>query len=354
MKRIGFIVNPIAGMGGRVGLKGTDGVVKEAIERGAKPVAAERAKEFLCNIKKKFEIWTCSPPMGADVAKKYFHDLRIVYEPSSPTTAQDTMNAARNMEECDILVFVGGDGTAADVLNAVGKKMPVLGVPAGVKMYSAVFAYTPRHAAEIVDEFADELPLEEREVVDVDEEAFRKGNLVLSIKGYMIVPVHKSVQASKMYSEESESKRIIAEYVVESMDDDTVYIIGSGSTTYEVKKLLNIEGTFLGIDVVKGKKLICKDASEEEIKKALGVKNKILISPLGGHGFIFGRGNEQISAEIIKKVGKENIMVISSPEKLASLPSLKVDTGDAELDESLHGYIEVITGYKEKKIMRVE
>ena len=354
MKRIGFIINPIAGMGGRVGLKGTDGMVEEAIRRGAKPVAAERAKEFLSHIKKNFDVWTCSPPMGADIAKEYFHDLEVVYEANIPTTANDTIKAAKNMRSCDLLVFVGGDGTANDILNAVGKEMPVLGVPAGVKMYSAVFAYTPRHAAEVVDAFADGLPLEEREVVDVDEKAFREGKLILSVKGYMIVPVHRNVQASKSYGGGNESKKIIAQHVVESMDDETIYIIGSGSTTYEIKKLLNIEGTFLGIDVVKGKKLICKDASEEEIKRALGNKNKIIISPLGGHGFIFGRGNEQISAEVIKKVGKENIVVISTPEKLAPLLSLKVDTGDAELDESLHGYIEVITGYKEKKIMRVE
>jgi len=353
VKCIGFIVNPIAGMGGRVGLKGTDGMVEEAIRRGAKPVALERAKEFLSHLKKNFEIWTCSPPMGAD-ALQPSHKAKIVYEASISTSARDTIKAAKNMRSCDLLVFVGGDGTAADILNAIGKKMPVIGVPAGVKMYSAVFAYTPRHAAEVVDAFADGLPLEEREVVDVDEEAFRKGKLILSIKGYMMVPIHKSVQSSKSYSNGEESKKIIAKYVVESMDDETVYILGSGSTTYEIKKLLGIEGTFLGIDVIKGKKLICKDATEEEIKKALGNKNKILISPLGGHGFIFGRGNEQISPFIIKKVGKENIMVIAAPEKLASLPSLKVDTGDAELDESLRGYMEVVTGYKEKKIMRVE
>jgi len=354
VKRIGFIVNPIAGMGGRVALKGTDGMVEEAIKRGAKPVAPERAKEFFRYLKKNFEIWTCSPPMGADIANQCNYDVKIVYEANIPTTAQDTIKAAKSMKDCDLLVFVGGDGTAVDILHAIGKKMPVLGVPAGVKMYSAVFAYTPRHAAEIVNEFANGLPLEEREVVDVDERAFREGKLILSIEGYMVVPVHESIQSSKSYSVEDESKKIIAQYIVESMDDETVYIIGSGSTTYEIKKLLGIDGTFLGIDVVKGRKLLFKDATEEEIKKALGNKNKILISPLGGQGFIFGRGNEQISPFILKKVGKENIMIISTPEKLASLPSLKVDTGDATLDKSLHGYMEVITGYKEKKIMRVE
>lgn len=354
MKRIGFIVNPIAGMGGRVGLKGTDEMVEEAKRRGAKPVAPQRAKEFLSHLEKKFEVWTCSSPMGADIARQCNFTVKIVYETHHPTTAHDTIEAAKNMEECDLLVFVGGDGTAIDIFHAIGRNVPVLGVPAGVKMYSAVFGYTPRHAAEIVNAFADGLPLEEREVIDVDERAFREGKLTLSVKGYMVIPVHKSVQASKGYSTDEESKKIIAQHVMETMDDDTVYVIGSGSTTHEIKKLLGIDGTFLGIDVVKEKNFLYKDASEEEIKKALGNKNKILISPLGGHGFIFGRGNKQISPSILKKVGKENIIIVATPEKLASLSSLKVDTGDAALDKSLYGYIEVITGYKEKKIMRVE
>lgn len=354
MKRIGFIVNPIAGMGGRVGLKGTDHMVEEAQRRGAVPFAHLRAHDFLSHIDHTFELWTCTQPMGAGVARQCTFDARIVYESCSPTTADDTIRAAHTMKGCDLIVFVGGDGTAIDVLSAVGHTVPVVGVPAGVKMYSAVFGTTPRHAADIVNAFAEGLPVEEREVIDVDEDAFREGNLVLSVKGFLLVPVHERVQASKSSSTDAESKKIVAQHILDIMDDDTVYVIGGGSTTYELKKMLGIEGTFLGIDVVKGTALLSKDASEEEIKNTLAHATKIIVSPLGGHGFIFGRGNEQISPDIIKRVGMDNIILIATPEKLASLTSLKVDTGDTALDTLFHGYIEVVTGYREKKIMRVE
>jgi predicted polyphosphate/ATP-dependent NAD kinase len=355
LKKLGFIINPIAGMGGSVGLKGTDGMVEEAVRRGAKPVAAERARNFVSHIKKKFEIYTCSAPMGENVLTDCNMKSFIVYKPCSPTTAHDTKNAVANMKNVDLILFVGGDGTARDVMEVADAHIPVLGIPSGVKMYSAVFAQTPHHAADILNEFADGLPLEEREVVDIDEDAFRKGKLAISVKGYCLTPVHERVQSSKgFFSRGMESKKLIAEHVAEKMDGGTTYIIGGGSTTWELKKAIGIDGSMLGVDVVRGKKLLCGDAAEANIKKFMGKKNKIIVSPLGGYGFIFGRGNEQISPEIIRKVGKENMIVISTPGKLATLHSLKVDTGDDELDKSLGGYARVITGYGESKLMRVE
>ncbi len=342
-------------MGGCVGLKGTDGVVEEAVRRGAKPVAPERANFFLSCLRKDFEIYTCSFPMGKDVLKECNMNASVVCTPSSPTTADDTKNAVANMKHVDLILFVGGDGTARDVMETVGTDMPVLGIPSGVKMYSAVFAQTPRHAAEIVNEFADGLPLEEREVVDIDEELFRKGKLGVSVKGYCLTPVHERVQSSKgFFSGGTAAKKIIAMHVAEKMDEETICIIGGGSTTWELKKAIGIDGSILGVDVVRGNKLLCRDAAEADIKKLLCGRNRIIVSPLGGYGFIFGRGNEQISPEILSAVGKENIVVISTPEKLATLRSLKVDTGDDALDRNLKGYIRVITGYGESKLMRVE
>ncbi len=342
-------------MGGTVGLKGTDGMVDEAIKRGAKPVAHERAKKFLSNLEGKFDFYTCSQPMGSDVFKECGIDASVVYTPSIPTTADDTKNAVLSMGHVDLILFVGGDGTARDVMECIGTSIPVLGIPSGVKMYSAVFAQTPYHAAEIVDEFAEGLPLEEREVVDIDENAFRNGKLKVDVKGYCLTPVHEKVQSSKdFFSGGKESKKIIAEYVAENMDDETVYVIGGGSTTWELKNAIGIDGSLLGVDVVKGRKLLKRDAAESDIKELLGEKNKIIVSPLGGYGFIFGRGNEQISPEIIRRVGKDNVIVISTREKLASLRSLKVDTGDNDVDIYLRGYERVITGYKENKLMRVE
>jgi len=342
-------------MGGTVGLKGTDGMVEEAIGRGAKPVAHGRARIFLSHLNEDFEIITCSEPMGKGVLDECGMKSSVAYEPSVPTTPDDTKNAVDVMRDADLILFVGGDGTAGDVMEVIGTDTPVLGIPSGVKMYSAVFAQTPYHAAEIVNEFARGLPLEEREVVDIDENAFRDGILKVDLKGYCMVPIHDRVQTSKdFFSGGAEGKRAIAEYVAEKMDDDTIYVIGGGSTTLELKNVVGIDGSLLGVDVVGGKKLICKDAAESDIKKSLGRKNKIIVSPLGGYGFIFGRGNEQISPEIIRKVGVDNIIVISTREKLLHLPSLKVDTGDDELDDDMRGYIRVITGYGESKLMRVE
>ena len=349
--KVGFIINPIAGMGGRVGLKGTDGVVDEAIKRGAKPVAEKRAIEFLKALNRKVKFYTCSSKMGENSFKKVGIEAEIIYKAKEKTTAEDTKKAVKKMKDIvDLLIFVGGDGTACDVYEALKTDKPMLGVPAGVKMYSAVFALTPRDAAEVVNSFDGKV--EEREVMDIDEEAFRKGEFKIKLRGYALVPIHEKIQAGKeIYGEDG--KEEIAEYIVEMMDNDTLYIIGGGSTTWEIKKKLGINGSFLGIDLVKNGKLLCKDVGENEIKKFLEGKAKIIVSPLGRQGFIFGRGNQPISPEIIEKVGKENIIVVATKEKLKKLDSLKVDTGKKEIDEMLKGHIKVITGYKEMKLMRI-
>jgi len=346
--RIGFIINPIAGMGGKVGLKGTDGVVEEAIKRGAKSIAEKRGKEFIRNLKDDIEIYTCSPPMGKNVAKSGI----VIYEAPDITKAEDTKKAAKKMmSKVDLIVFVGGDGTACDIFEVVKQKVAILGVPSGVKMYSAIFAYTPKDAAEIVNEF--DSKVEEREIMDIDEEAFRKGEFKVKIKGYAFSPIHEKVQAGKEIFYDN-GKEEIAQWFLENMDEESVYIIGGGSTTWEIKRALGIDGSFLGIDVVKGRKLLYRDAGEREIMKFLKGNAKIIISPLGKQGFIFGRGNQPISDEVIKKVGRKNIIIVSTKSKLNRMKSLKVDTGNEEVNEMLRGFMEVIVGYNEKKIMRVE
>jgi len=355
MMKVGFIVNPIAGMGGRVGLKGTDGVLEEALKRGANSVAPEKAEIFLRALKKEFEFYTCSSPMGENIFKKLKKNAKVVYHPSKITTAEDTKKASEKLAEVvDLIIFVGGDGTACDIFDAINGRVPIIGIPAGVKMYSAVFAFTPLDAVEIVEKF-EKGKVEEREVMDIDEEAFRRGEFRIKLKGYVLTPVHEKIQVGKEILQ-GNGKEEIASWVVENMDQETVYIIGGGSTTFKIKEAIGIDGSFLGIDVVKENKLLCKDAGEREIKKFLDKKNKtkIIVTPLGGHGFIFGRGNQPISPEIIRMVGRENIIVVSTKSKLNKLKNLKVDTGDKKVDEMLKGYIEVITGYKEKRIMKIE
>jgi len=352
--KIGFIVNPIAGMGGKVALKGTDGMEKEVLQLGAKPVAPSRAKEFLRALDGKFHLYTCSSHMGENMVRECKIPAQVIYRCKKHTTAQDTKNAAKLMRNLDLLIFVGGDGTAQDIIDAIDMDIPLLGVPSGVKMYSAVFAITPHEAALATNRFLQGLPVIEKEVLDIDEDAFRKNILKVSLKGYALVPNDDTIQESKNFLESGEDDKIaIATEVIDMLDGLT--IIGGGSTTYALKKLAGIDGTLLGVDILEKKKLVAKDATEKMILEHLkpNKKTQIIISPLGGQGFIFGRGNEQISPEVIKKVGVGNILILSTPNKLRGLPGLRVDTGDRQLNQELAGYHTIYTGFKRKKVMKI-
>ncbi|HIE15087.1 TPA: ATP-NAD kinase [Candidatus Bathyarchaeota archaeon] len=368
MDKLGFIVNPIAGMGGAVGLKGTDGqdILKRAISLGAKPVAPARAEDFLSRLSildVDVELLVGGAMMGEVEAQNTGLKYKVIGERKKETTAEDTKRLARIMveEKVRLLVFCGGDGTARDVLDAVNMKIPVLGVPTGVKMHSAVFAVNPESAALITAKFlSSELPLREAEVMDVDEKAFREGRLSAKLYGYMLVPYEPIlVQGVKVATQTTEDElrnlAAIAVYIIESMEPDVIYILGPGTTTRTIADLLEQEKTLLGVDLVLDKRIIARDVNEKQILEAIkGKKAKIIVTPIGGQGFIFGRGNQQISPRVIKKVGLENIIVIATKQKLDNLRSLRVDTGDKEMDEKLKGYIRVVTDYREERIVRVE
>ncbi len=367
-KIIGFIVNPIAGMGGRVGLKGTDGdAYFEALKRGAKPVSPARARLFLESIreKDKLKLVVADGIMGAKIV--YGTSLRdkvveVVNNVGTVTSRSDTIRIASRMKEIvDLLVFVGGDGTARDILDAIDQSIPALGVPSGVKMYSAVFATNPVAAARIVDSFIlERTRIVPREVLDIDEEAFRRDKLVVKLYGYLLVPVVEGyVQGSKAPSmlggDEYENLLGIARWVVENLEPDTLYILGPGNTIKVIGDLLGIDKTLLGVDAVVNGKLVGKDLGEEEILRLLDKygKAKIIVTPIGGQGYIFGRGNQQISPEVIRRVGKDNIIVVASRRKIANLPVLRVDTGDPVVDEMLRGYIRVIVDYNYYVVKKV-
>ena len=366
---VGFIVNPIAGMGGAVGLKGTDGraVLERAIALGAKFVAPVRAESFLSGLKP-FEgmlrLIVGAGSMGEEEARNCGFKFEVLGEKRNETSAEDTIETARKILEssADLLVFCGGDGTARDVLKAIGTKIPALGVPTGVKMHSAVFALEPRVAARIAIEFlCGELPLREAEVMDVDEEAFRNGRVSAQLYGYMLTPyepflVQGAKIASPMTESEMRNQAAIAIYVIENMETDVVYIVGPGTTTRTIGDLLDSEKTLLGVDLFLNRKLIAKDVNEEQILKEIkGRKARIIVTPIGGQGFIFGRGNQQISPEVIRQVGLDNIVVVSTEAKLGRLRSLRVDTGDPSLDDEFRvRQIKVITNYKMVRAMRVE
>jgi len=366
-KRLGFIVNPIAGMGGAVGLKGTDGkeILKKAVGLGAKPGAPARAETFLSTlgaIWKDVTLISGAGLMGETEAQNSGFGYKVFGEKREQTSNQDTMEAAKQIvdEGVDLLVFCGGDGTARDVLNAVDKKVPVLGVPTGVKMHSAVFAVDPKAAARITARFlSGHLPLWEAEVMDIDEEAFRQGRVSARLHGYVLTPYEpRLIQVAKIASPMTQSdlrnQAALAVYVIEKMEEDVVYVISAGTTTRTIGDLLDEKKTLLGVDIFKNKKIVARDVNEKQILEAIKDKTvKIIVTPIGGQGFIFGRGNQQISPEVIRQVGKDNIMVIATENKMKNLKALKVDTGDPELDASFRGTIKVITDYQVEKTVPI-
>jgi len=368
MKTIGFIVNPIAGMGGAVGLKGTDGrdVLEKAMVLGAVPVAPARAEEFLSelmSIKGRVQLIAGAWKMGEDEARSQGFSFTVIGERKEETSAEDTREVAKRAKKAgvDLVVFCGGDGTARDVLDVVDVELPVLGVPTGVKMQSGVFAVNPRAAARIAIKFLLEgLPLREVEVMDVDEEAFRSGRLSTHLYGYLTTPYEpRLIQASKMASPSTESElrnqAAIAIYIIEEMEPNVIYIIGPGTTTRTIADLLDQKKTLLGVDIFYNKRIVGQDMNEKQIlEKIEGKAAKIIITPIGGQGFIFGRGNQQISPSVIRKVGLHNIVVIATKQKLNGLNCLRVDTGDSTLDNDLRGDIKVVVDYGEERITKIK
>ena len=366
-KCIGLIVNPIAGMGGSVGLKGTDaGMHGEALALGAQPVAPGRARAFLSHVRRwdGIQLLVAPGPMGSayldaapDVAASEIGTI------DGQTSGEDTKRIAAQMlaRGADLIVFVGGDGTARDICDAAGLRVPVVGVPSGVKVYSAIFATSVAAAAALLDAFVLGAEVGEEEVLDIDEEAFRQGRLDARLYGYLGVPeVPQHLQGGKEASGTGgttlESQREIAEYVAEGLEPDTLYLLGPGTTVKAVADALGCEKTLLGVDALLDKKTIGTDLNERAILRLLEryPKRKIIVTPLGGNGFVFGRGNRQLSPEAIRRVGTENLILIATRAKLARLPCLRVDTDDAELNQMLAGYMDVIIGYRYSKLMPVK
>ena len=376
MKKLGLIVNPIAGMGGRVGLKGTDGedVYRRALALGAKPRSHNCAVEALRVIAKTLPeatLLTVAGSMGEDVAQELGMSAVLIDGPPREglgTTPEDTRRAALEMRSngVDLLLFAGGDGTARDICDALNsadseRSMVVLGIPAGVKMHSAVFALTPRRAGQIAASFlaGKQVAVAEAEVMDIDEDAFRGGRLSAVLHGYLNVPQDSSgVQSTKsgVAAADDTAPLDIARQIIADMDEDTLYIIGPGTTTAGISDALGIPTTLLGVDVVLNQQLLASDASESELLSLVNDRQaKIVVSVIGGQGYIFGRGNQQISPSVIQRTGKDNIIVVATRGKLLALGNrpLLVDTGDAELDVELSGYIKVVTGYRESHTFKV-
>ncbi|MFQ3476632.1 ATP-NAD kinase family protein [Halonotius sp. F2-221B] len=352
--RLGVLVNPIAGMGGRVGLKGTDGKVAEARQRGAEPRAPERARRMFTRLAERdteIDLLVAGEPMGAAEVRGAGFEPEIVFEPgtnTAETTAADTAAAVDAFVAAgvDLVVFVGGDGTAADVADALAEtEIPLLGVPAGVKVYSSVFAVSPEAAADIVVEFD---RTEQREVMDIDEDDYRAGEVSPELRAIASVPVADGLQSAKQRG--GGTVDALAEGIAGDVDPETTYVLGPGSTLGAIKSALGFEGSPLGVDVWRDGQVLATDASEAEILDALGEDNTIIVSPIGGQGFIFGRGNPQLSPAVIRNASVE---VVASRSKLDDLRVLRVDTDDPELDADLRGWRQVRVGRFETRMLRV-
>ena len=363
MRTVGLIVNPVAGMGGSVGLKGTDGeMYEQALAKGAKPVSPIRSREFLDNVTRQDDIrlLVAPGPMGADHAAAAGIEYGIVGRLPGPPSADDTKRLARELVDAgaEILAFAGGDGTARDIADAIDETIPVVAIPSGVKVYSAVFSYNPRAAAALLDAFVDGSDVSEEEVLDIDEDAFRQGRVDSRHYGFLLVPEDdRLLQGGKESSSSSaEAREDLAAAVVEQFEPSTLYLLGSGTTMRSVAEELGTDKTLLGIDAVVDGRLVGSDLDERAILKLLETypRARIVVTPLGGNGFIFGRGNKQFMAEVLRKVGRENITVIADRAKLLAIKNLHVDTGDADLDAALSGYIEVLVGRDHVKTMAVE
>jgi predicted polyphosphate/ATP-dependent NAD kinase len=355
-------------LGGGVGLKGSDGqeTLRKARELGAvatSPARAVEALRELAPLKEGAEIITYPHEMGEDEAREAGFEPKVIGNiEAGKTTSEDTRRAAMEMLSLgvDLILFAGGDGTARDICEAVDGRIPALGIPAGVKIHSAVYAINPSSAGRLTVKFlTGEAEARESEVMDIDEEAFRENRLSARLYGYLKVPFEKTlVQGSKESSSAPEEFFLesIAADVVEGMEDGVLYIIGPGSTTKAITDKLGLNKTLLGVDVVQDKALVARDVNEAKLLDLVrGKRAKIVVTVIGGQGFIFGRGNQQISPSVIRAVGKENIVVVATPGKLSALGGrpLLIDTEDAGLDAQLSGYVRVINGYGRRVVYKV-
>lgn len=369
---IGLIVNPIAGMGGKVGLKGTDDVLNEAIAKGATPVAPTRAAEFLKKLKQNLtteaiEVLSCPGIMGENEAKDASFQVRLLrMKVGETTTAEDTKTAVDLLisANADLIVFVGGDGTAKDIFDAMQgrRQIPVLGVPSGVKMYSGIFAVNPTDAVEVVLAYAQgRAKTTDLEIMDSDEKAIRNDVFAVKLHGFLKAPFLPAyIQGSKEVSPESddeiENQKAVAKFIVEGLPSTAILILGPGTTVKQVAVILGVSKTVLGVDVYQNRKIVL-DVDEKEILNLVAnwENTWIILSPIGHQGILLGRGNQQISPSIIKQVGKARVIVAATRSKLQDIEGkvLRVDTGDSETDQMLKGYIRVVTDYREWRLMQV-
>jgi len=366
-KKLGLIINPVAGLGGSVGLKGSDGMVEEALARGAVPLSERRTKvalQELLDLKDNFIVYTGSGSMGENPVKELGFSYVVMDRPfSDTTTVEDTLALSHWLQEqgMDLILFAGGDGTARDICTTANDTAVFLGVPTGVKIHSPVYARSPAAAGRLTALYLQDKvsSVIDQEVLDIDEEQYRQEIINTRLYGYLHIPGEPAyTQCRKCSSSASEEDihAAIAEYVADTMEKDTYYIIGAGTTTRAVMRELELENTLIGVDLVYNFELVAKDVYGSQILEYIGDKPaKLVVTVTGGQGFLFGRGNQQLTPEVLRRIGKENIMILATKDKIVKLRGqpLLVDTGDGELDRYLSGYHFAICDYNETILCKV-
>jgi len=368
--RVGLIVNPVAGIGGTAALRGSDGATmqREAIVRGAVPRAGERARRAFVACAPVYERIVVRPwggAMGEDAVAGLPLACEVLGGPGDITTADDTRRAAACLVAggIDLLVFAGGDGTARDLLGSIPAALPVLGIPAGVKMQSGVFAVTPEDAGALIVRLAEGglVAAEVAEIRDRDDTRAAEEGEPWPSRWYGDVRVPRlggHLQHVKSGGHEVEALVLteIAAWIAERVAAlGGVQVIGPGSTTMAIKERLGIAGTLLGTDVVRDGRLQAADADARTLEAVVTEASVIVVSFTRRQGFLFGRGNQPLTPSVIRRVPRSHLWVVGSRTKLASLEGrpLYVDTGDSALDRELRGLIEVVTGYEDLCLYRV-
>lgn len=364
--RLGLLINPLAGIGGAVGLKGSDGaeIVAQALALGAEkraPLRVSQVLEKLLPYKEQIFFLAAPAEMGERLCQQFGFAYTVVGRPApgaGMTTAADTQAAVQAMlaEGIDVLLFAGGDGTARDLVNWVPATQLCLGIPAGVKIHSGVYAINAHGAVEILQQLLSGagLAVALAEVRDIDEAAFRQGEVRARYYGELLTPVEdrylQQVKCSGVQAEPIQLQELAA-YMVEHMEPECLYVIGPGSTTQAIMGELGLASTLLGVDVVKAGELVALDASEQQLLALTAEQSaRIIVTLIGGQGHVLGRGNHQLSPALIRQVGVNNLQIISPPGKLAALQGrpLLVDTYDEALNQQLAGLVTVITGYEQQ------
>ena len=374
--RIGIIVNPDAGLGGRLGFKGSDGRAKEAREAGAVDRAGPRMQQCISNFKELLAsslnrmdvspiIVAWSGRMGGDWLAGFDYEQRK--ESPTESTAQDTSNLVHDLlkAEVDVILYAGGDGTTRDIVNALnGNETPLIGVPGGVKMHSGCFATTPRASAEVLLAFLQgDLMVAITEVMDLDEEIYQKGEWKVRMYGEAWTPSSpRFMQGAKEQVErasESETIEGLANHIGNLIEDEPELMViwGSGGTLRRMGEHLDVELTLLGIDI-QHRGVIHSDLNEQQLLhhlKEYEGPRLLLLSPMGGQGFLIGRGNLQLSPDVLRAIGFQSILGVATPSKLLGLSSVRIDTGDPSLDEEYQQrrFIKLLQGYRTTRVIRI-